>query len=117
MQAVAASTPFFEGPAVSQEEGRCSVKDLTFTFLDNVGADCQLKIFFPLPAMELIFRTEDSKQLHHIWISGYQKYPTLDYSWWHEAMGLTPARRPAPKICLLVVSKYKLGHWGVLGTY
>lgn len=47
MQALAASTPFFEGPAVLQEEGRCSVEDLTFTFLDNVGADCQLKIFFP----------------------------------------------------------------------
>lgn len=47
MQAVAASTPLFEGPAVLQEEGRCSVEDLTFTFLDNVGADCQLKIFFP----------------------------------------------------------------------
>lgn len=46
MQAIAASIPFFEGRAVLQKEGRCSMENLTFTFLDNVGADCQLKIFF-----------------------------------------------------------------------
>lgn len=77
MQAVAASTPFFKGLAILQEEGTYSMENLTFAFLDNVGADCQLKIFFPLPAMELIFRTEDSKQLRHTWTRSYQKYLTI----------------------------------------
>jgi hypothetical protein len=59
------------------EEGRGSMENLTFTFLDNVRADCQLKIFFPFPAMELIFRTENSKKLHHTRTSGYQNYLTI----------------------------------------